>query len=506
TPDQVSALPAGEYANIIERQRDARWRDADDSALVSSTPSDADVRRLNAGLGHYTNEQLDAIHARRQLEAEAGDNTTEEQGYPGWETVGQARIRMGETAGRELDAAHEPIADDISDLMEAGADEEARALAEANGYRISDDGQSLVNIGEEQQRWTAPGGLVHARTDPFWEYVGGRVQRGSIEGTAWHNYAGWHGHAAAIDEWRRVNELAPDEITREIIELRGEGQVREAESLAWRTGQSVDAIPWTQVNGTHEDFEDLLTTLQRATNRGRDRLDPVDEVALLNQVTEVSGRNDEWRSELLRSAGYRISDDGDDLTWLREGRQVSMNDDAISAERLAEVHIPWDQIDGDTHEFQEIVQQLARATDNGRVRLPDHYEATLQREASSLHEAGAGESADQMLNAAGYQIDDLDNIIHVGRDGETTGSRLEGTHPAREPSEMSELEMRRAQGEDLIRFFERAREEGNDDVASSLLPYLISAGLVDDDEEGGNLAMAGGLVRPGRGRLFRTTG
>jgi hypothetical protein len=145
----------------------------------------------------------------------------------------------------------------------------------------------------------------------------------------------------------------------------------------------------------------------------------------------------------------------------------------------------------------------AETVGEARARLgEDPWEAAtpIADEVSDLMDAGAYDEARALAEQHGYRIsNDGGSLLRQGEPDPST------PRDPSEPSEMTEREMRNAQAENLLRFFERAREDGDDELANKLLPLLVAAGASEDDE-GGAMAMAGGLVRPGRGRLFRTTG
>ncbi len=113
----------------------------------------------------------------------------------------------------------------------------------------------------------------------------------------------------------------------------------------------------------------------------------------------------------------------------------------------------------------------------------------------------------------------LETLRTSSRPEETAGRQSALDRPA--PAEMTEAEMRRQQQEDLLRFFERNREQAAEDAATrerirsrrdettSMLPWLAGGLALGEEGEGeGGMAMAaaGALARPGRGRLLRTTG
>jgi len=301
-------------------------------------------------------------------------------------------------------------------------------------------------------------------------------------------------------------------------------QVADADGVLRQVGQQ---------HGWHVDADGVAV-------RTRENVEAMDDIAQTPVADEISdlmdvGAETEAR-ELAARHGYRISANGRSL---------------LRADAPSEIR--WDGVSGTTEEFGDLVEDLADASLGGRVELEPDDLVRLRQEAYDLMEGGANESAQELLGAARYGMDPDGELSWLGPEaaaaGNANSSRLaasvhrlieeddlqgaidlaerngyelaiQGDHPvlirregqvADELDEVpggapdrSEAEMRHAQAEDLLSFFERASDS---DKAKMLAGIGIGGMAMSDEGGGGGLAVAAGaIVKPGRGRLFRTTG
>ncbi|MBW2257507.1 MAG: hypothetical protein JRI25_23320, partial [Deltaproteobacteria bacterium] len=377
----------------------------------------------------------------------------------------------------------------IDDHLEHEDFDEAYALARQYDFQVDANGQvhtdRPVRPASSRRRPGRSGGMARTITDGrgtsqrdilTQPMGGGLTQVADADGVLRQvgQQHGWHVDADGVAVRTRENVEAMDDIAQtpvadEISDLMDVGAETEARELAARHGYRISAngrsllradapseIRWDGVSGTTEEFGDLVEDLADASLGGRVELEPDDLVRLRQEAYDLmEGGANESAQELLGAARYGMDPDGE-LSWL--GPEAAAAGNANSSRLAASVHrlIEEDDLQG----------AIDLAERNG-------YELAIQGDHPVL------------IRREGQVADELDEVP--------------GGAPDR-----SEAEMRHAQAEDLLSFFERASDS---DKAKMLAGIGIGGMAMSDEGGGGGLAVAAGaIVKPGRGRLFRTTG
>jgi len=349
---------------------------------------------------------------------------------PSWDDMGilerRALLRT-EAAER---AAGGPLANleasDLQDLFEAVADQGDIAAARGIGTHMGLDDATvdarLSRLATPEEPGQAAGEIDQTVADQ----ISDLLELGEVEDAV--SMAERHGYRISDDQQslHRLDEL-PD----------GSHHLS-SPSLG-------SQLPWANVEGSTDEFIELLDALEVRTSRGLAQL-PQRELNTLrrNYNDLIEGGATESAENLISIAGYHVNDNGV-VVWSRGQSANPYPRDQLGIERDG-VAPPqtWGLLEGEFDDIARLVDEVRQSTREGSIRLSSADEDHLADAVASLTRPGDGGDglAESLLEAAGYDIGDAGELVHLASRNRSRYGRQESVGTG---SEMTEAEMQRQQ-------------------------------------------------------------